>query len=116
MTEAPRPVELVDLQALLAERAGPRVRWSASGQLQTNLVVLAPGEQVDEHVERELDVTLVVVAGELSLLHGRRQDRATAPAVVVLPAGTRRALTAGPTGAAYVTAHRRRPSLLPTVP
>jgi quercetin dioxygenase-like cupin family protein len=112
-------VEHIDVTALLAPGADDRsrVRWSASNQLQTNVVVLPAGERVDEHVEPDLDVTLVVVAGEAQLRHGPpgQEVRTTARALslVVLPAGTRRSWTAGPDGVAYVTAHRRRPSLLP---
>lgn len=116
----PQPVEHVDLRGLLApDPAQPRVRWSASNQLQTNVVVLGPGEVVEPHVERELDVTLVFLAGSAVLAHGSTAQltgtTVTAPAVVVLPAGTHRSTTAGADGVSYLTAHRRRPSLLPTV-
>ncbi|MCW2616578.1 MAG: hypothetical protein JWN08_3572 [Frankiales bacterium] len=108
--------ELIDVAGLLAGD-GPRVRWSADNQLQTNLVVLAPGARVDRHVEHDLDVTLVVVAGDAVLAHGPSDDvtseQVRSPAVVVLPAGTSRSVVAGPDGVAYVTAHRARPSLLP---
>ena len=116
----PQPIENVDLEGLLApDPAQPRVRWSASNQLQTNVVVLGPGEVVEHHVERELDVTLVFLTGCAVLAHGSSAQltpaTVTAPDVMVLQAGTHRSMTAGADGAAYLTAHRRRPSLLPTV-
>lgn len=119
MTGDPAPVEVVDVRALTPEGDGPEVLWSASNQLQTNVVVLGAGTHIAAHVERELDVTLTVLTGSLTLRHGP-VDAATAvvveaPAVVVLPAGTRRSLTAGPDGATYLTAHRRRTGMLPTV-
>lgn len=112
------PVEHVDVTALLAGAAADeRVLWSAGNQLQTNLVRLGPGEQVDEHVEPELDVTLVVVEGQAELVHGPPLEQVVttvrALSVVVLPAGTRRSIAAGPEGVAYVTAHRRRTGLVP---
>ena len=99
--------EYVDVAAALAAD-GPRIRWSVENQLQSNLVRLEPNAVVEEHTERELDVLLVVVDGEGTLYADDSEHRVAAPAVVVLPAGTRRAVVAGPAGLAYVTAHRRR--------
>jgi hypothetical protein len=99
---------------------GPAVMWSASNQLQTNVVTLPPHGHIGTHGETVLDVTLTVLFGSLILRHGTDDDDTiaalvTAPAVVVLPAGTRRSLRAGPAGATYLTAHRARAGLLPTV-
>ncbi len=117
-----RPVVVVDVAALPAppSDAGPAVLWSASNQLQTNLVKLPRHGHIGTHVEAVLDVTLTVLVGSLTLRYGPEGDVGVAvvvaaPAVVVLPAGTRRSLTAGPTGATYLTAHRARTGLLPTV-
>jgi len=99
--------EYVDVAAALAAD-GPRIRWSVENQLQSNLVRLEPDAVVEEHTERELDVLLVVVDGEGTLHADGTEHRVVAPAVVVLPAGTRRAVVAGTAGLAYVTAHRRR--------
>ena len=99
--------EYVDVAAALAAE-GPRIRWSVQNQLQANLVGLEPDAAVDEHTEGELDVLLVVVAGN-GTLHADGRDQAVgAPAVVVLPAGTTRSIVAGPGGLSYVTAHLRR--------
>ena len=107
----------VDVTALLAAQPAG-VLWSSTTQLQTDVVAHAPGSRVDEHVEPALDVLLVVVAGG-----GRRtrsqpgrpplDDALSAPAVVLLPAGTRRSLLAGPDGLVLVTAHRVRPPFTP---
>jgi quercetin dioxygenase-like cupin family protein len=102
--------EYVDVAAALAA-AGRRIRWSVENQLQSNLVQLEPDAVVDEHTERVLDVLLVVVAGEGVLYADGRERPVGAPAVVVLPAGTTRAIVAGPGGLAYVTVHRRRTGL-----
>ena len=109
--------ELVDVAALLAERdAG--VLWSSTTQVQSNVVALPPGGTVDEHVEPALDVLLVVVAGGGRLTTTSKDGTAaphdvTAPAVCLLPAGTRRSLLAGPEGLVVVTAHRARPPFMP---
>jgi quercetin dioxygenase-like cupin family protein len=107
----------VDVAALLADGA-TGVRWSATSQLQSNVVALAAGGSVDEHVESSLDVLLVVVAGGGRVTHSRPGrapvvEDVGAPAVLLLPAGTRRSLQAGPDGLVLVTAHRARPPFLP---
>lgn len=116
MTSSPR-AEVVDVAALLATRPdGDRaVLWSAGNQLQTNVVSLAPGARIDAHAEPALDVTLAVLVGALELGQDGLVVDVRAPAVVVLPAGARRSLTAGPDGVSYLTAHRPRTGMLPTV-
>ena len=104
--------DVVDVAALLAGD-GPRIRWSTTAQLQANLVRLGPHERIDEHVEGHLDVLLVVVHGVGTLTADGVASPVSAPSVVVLPAGTRRAVTAGPDGLAYVTAHQRRTGMTP---
>lgn len=113
-------VQVVDVAALLARaQTEPerRVLWSASNQLHTNLVTLPGGETIAGHTENDLDVTLTVLVGSVEVRHGTddagRTVHITAPSVVVLPAGTRRSITAGPQGVTYVTAHRSRTGLLP---
>lgn len=114
-------VEVVDVAALpsLPPGKGPVVQWSGSNQLQINLVTLPPRAHIGVHVEAELDVTLSVLLGSLTLRHGPDDDSSVAfvhaPAVVVLPTGTRRSVTAGPAGATYLTAHSRRTGMLPMV-
>ena len=117
-----RPVVIVDVARLPVSSpgAGPAVLWSASNQLQVNVVTMPPHSHIEAHNEAVLDVTLTVLRGSLTLRHGPAKDAAvavvvTAPAVAVLPAGTRRSHTAGPDGVTYLTAHRARTGLLPTV-
>ena len=104
--------EVVDVAALLVGD-GARIRWSTTTQLQANLVRLGPGEHIEMHTEAQLDVLLVVVDGAGTLTADGVAADVAAPAVVVLPAGTRRAVVAGPTGLADVTAHQRRTGMTP---
>jgi len=111
------PAQHVDVTALLAgQPAG--VLWSSTSQLQSNVVALPAGGTVAEHVEDALDVLLVVVAGGGRLTSSRpggasSSEDVSAPAVCLLPAGTRRSLLAGPAGMVVVTAHRARPPFMP---
>lgn len=114
-------VEVVDVATLpsAAPGNGPAVQWSGSNQLQTNVVTLPPQAHIDAHVEAELDVTVSVLLGSLTLRHGPDDNSSVAvvhaPAAIVLPAGTRRSVNAGPAGTTYLTAHRRRTGMLPMV-
>ncbi|MFH7599186.1 hypothetical protein WDV06_29430 [Streptomyces racemochromogenes] len=105
-----------DLDAVIAEApedaTGALWRLTGAGRgLDSNLVRLRPGAAVAEHAEPVLDVLLVVLAG------GGRLDTpdGTHPlrphAACWLPRGSRRSLTAGPEGLAYLTVHTRRPGL-----
>lgn len=114
------PVQVVDVAGLLARAQTElerRVLWSASNQLHANVVTLRGGEAVDWHTEDELDVTLTVLIGSAELSYGMNQTEQSvhvnSPSVVVLPAGTRRAINAGRQGVTYLTAHRARAALLP---
>ncbi|MFF4330606.1 hypothetical protein ACGFY6_06005 [Streptomyces sp. NPDC048387] len=124
MTTHPRPDEVpADLDAVIAEApadaTGALWRLTGDGRgLDANLVRLLPGAAVAEHAGPLLDVLLVVVAG------GGRLDTPDGPrtlrphAACRLPRGTRRSLTAGPEGLAYLTVHARRPGpdTVPTAP
>ncbi|MGW1225107.1 hypothetical protein [Streptomyces sp. NPDC001478] len=82
-------------------------------ELDANLVRLPPGGEVGEHQENVLDVLLVVLEGGGRLTPGDGgEPLALAPGTVTwLPRTSRRSLTAGPGGLAYLTVHRRRPGL-----
>ena len=117
---APEPrAERLDLAARLAEatadqRAGA-IGSLVGADLNVNLVRLAPDEYLDAHVNAEVDVLLVGVAGAgaVELADG---DQPLAPGVALyLPKGARRAIRAGSQGLAYLTCHRRRGGLMPTV-
>ncbi|WEO93915.1 hypothetical protein A6P39_007765 [Streptomyces sp. FXJ1.172] len=82
-------------------------------QLDANVVRLAPGRRIETHTETQLDVLVLVVAGDGVLgpgPSGTPQPLAEG-ALVWLPHGAARGLTAGPAGLTYVTVHRRRPGM-----
>jgi quercetin dioxygenase-like cupin family protein len=106
--------ETADLVAAAgAGTAGALWRLAESGrQLDANLVRLPPGRRVGAHAEPDLDVLLLVVAGD-GTLHGAEEGerRLAAGTLVWLPHGSTRDLAAGPGGLAYLTVHRRRPGM-----
>ncbi|QMU79715.1 hypothetical protein GXW83_32450 [Streptacidiphilus sp. PB12-B1b] len=101
------------LRQAAAQQGGALWRLAEPGrQLDANLVRLAPGAEVGEHVEGELDVLLVVVEGGGHLGRGAEpREELHARTVAWLPRGSRRSLHAGSEGLVYLTAHQRRPGL-----
>jgi len=111
---------LCDTAALAA--AAPTeatVAWklTESGrQLDANVVRLTPGRHVAPHAEPDLDVLLLVVSGDGTLgtlgpPEAAEQQPLTPGALVWLPRGSTRSLTAGDDGLAYLTVHGRRPGM-----
>lgn len=109
-------VEVVDVRALgnQAPSSDRAVLWATENQLQANLVRLAAGVRIEAHTEHVLDVVVTLLDGVLELTADDERHVVAAPSVVVLPAGTRRELVAGPDGATYLTAHRRREGFMPS--
>jgi quercetin dioxygenase-like cupin family protein len=106
---------LLDALAVALGAAHDGVAWSASSdQLHLNLVRFGPGGGVAAHVNDEVDVAGVVIAGEVTLHLPDGAHRLGPGAVFFIPRHTERALQAGPQGCAYVTCHQRRPGLMPT--
>jgi quercetin dioxygenase-like cupin family protein len=86
--------------------------WGAeSAHLNATLLEWPPGEGRAEHVNEQLDVLYVVLAGSATLVvDGGARELATGEAKIV-EKGARRALVAGGDGVRYLTAHRRRGGL-----
>ena len=83
----------------------------ATNDLNLTLLSWRPGEGTAEHVNRELDVALVIVAGSGTIVLDGEAHDARAGQAVVVPKGATRQLTAGPQGIRYVSVHRRRGGL-----
>ncbi|MFJ3696871.1 hypothetical protein ACIPW9_22440 [Streptomyces sp. NPDC090052] len=116
MSSTPAPGVVTDTARLVRDASdgdrGALWRLAEPGrQLDSNVIRLAPDAEVAGHVEPDLDVLVCVVGGGgLLETAGGRQELAPG-AVVWLPHGVRRSLTAGPDGLCYLTVHRRRPGL-----
>lgn len=114
--DAPLPRILCDTAALAAgadeASAGALWRLAESGrQLDANVVHLPPGHHVDTHREPELDVLLLVLAGDGTLTAPDGPHPLPTGTLTWLPHGSTRSLAAGPAGLTYLTAHRRRPGM-----
>ena len=109
--EPPRVVDLVATSEA-SSRTGPA--WTYSGDdLNVNLIVLAAGRGVAEHVNAELEVLLVGVAGEGTVTIDGEHYPLRAGQALVVPRGARRAVVPSSARFAYLTCHRRRGGLWP---
>jgi len=103
-------VSRVDLPGALVEAEGEGTVWTLRGSedLNANLIRFDAGGGVGGHVNEEVDVLFVGVEGRGTVsVEGEEHDLAAGTAVFA-PKGTRRSVTAGPAGAAYLSVHRRR--------
>jgi quercetin dioxygenase-like cupin family protein len=109
------PRMLCDIGALTTSppaTAGAAWRLAEPGrQLDANVVRLPPGQCVGAHAEPDLDVLLLVVAGDGDLATAGETTPLTPGTLLWLPRGSARSLSAGQDGMSYLTAHRRRPGM-----
>ncbi|MFJ1812530.1 MULTISPECIES: cupin domain-containing protein [unclassified Streptomyces] len=80
-------------------------------QLDANIVRIPPDQRVEPHVEPDLDVVLLVVAGDGALITSDGPCSLTEGSLTWLPHGSTRGLVAGERGMSYLTVHRRRPGM-----
>lgn len=108
----PEPT-IVDL--LGVERGGADgAVWSLphGGDLDANLVHLAPGGSVGEHVNSEVDVLVVGVAGSGAVTVDGTAHALRSGIAIALPKGTRRGVHADRgEPLSYLTVHRARSGL-----
>jgi len=96
---------VVDLTA--GTGSGPL--WGmASADLNATLLAWPAGHEIAEHVNDDLDVLLVVVAGAVTVTLDGEAHVLAAPATLLVARGARRAIRAGSEGARYLSVHRRR--------
>ena len=92
-------------------RKGGPIWGAASTDLNATLLEWAPGAGPAEHVNDQLDVLYVVLAGSVTLTVDGDPRELDAGEATIVDKGARRALTAGADGARYLTAHVRRSGL-----
>lgn len=101
------PSSHVDLPALAAG-APPGSAWEATlPDLRARLVVVAPGESLPGHVNREADVVLVGVSGQGTVSVDDLPHPLAPGHLVILPRGAHRVVSAGGPGLAFLAVHRR---------
>jgi mannose-6-phosphate isomerase-like protein (cupin superfamily) len=106
--------KIVDLVALVRAATPPGAIWTRqSDDLDINVLLFAADQGVAEHVNPEVDVLLVGIAGAGAVtIDGERQILSAGQALVV-PKGTRRSTNGVRAPFAYLSCHRRRGALWP---
>ena len=107
--------DVVDLPAVVQEASARGAAWTRQSEdLDVNLLVFAPDEGVAEHVNTEVDVLLVGIAGSgVVTVDGKRQLLHAGQALVI-PKGAHRGTKSMSDPFAYLTCHRHRGGLWPT--
>lgn len=115
MPEQPTVRILADVRELVDDATVPSgARWTLAEpgrQLDANLIHLPAGHRVDTHTEPDLDVVLVVIAGDGTVGTPDGSQTLAEGNIAWLPHGSTRNVTAGPHGLSYLTVHRRRQPL-----
>jgi quercetin dioxygenase-like cupin family protein/formiminotetrahydrofolate cyclodeaminase len=92
--------------------SGPR--WGMqSDELNATLLTWPAGHELAAHVNDELEVMLVVLAGSACVTVDGADHHLSADQLLLIPRGCVRAVVAGPDGVRYLSTHRRRGPLLP---
>lgn len=113
----PVPRVLCDVGSLTGEgTAAAGAAWALAEpgrQLDANVIRMPPGKRIDTHTEPDLDVLLLVVAGDgvLGTDTGQPPQPLREGMLLWLPHGSSRSITAGEDGLAHLTVHRRRPGM-----
>lgn len=106
-------VVTVDLAAI-AQGSTEAVPWSTrSTDLNVNLLHFQEGDGVAPHVNAEVDVLLVGVAGEGEVLAGAATYPLRPGRVVLIPKGLERSTRATGEHFSYLSCHRARQGLMP---
>jgi quercetin dioxygenase-like cupin family protein len=101
-------MDLIELVASAGDRVGVIWALEGSGDLNVNLVRFDAGGGVGEHVNEEVDVLFLGVAGSGSVRVEGEEHVLSAGTIVFVPRGARRSTSATSGGIVYLTVHRRR--------
>jgi quercetin dioxygenase-like cupin family protein len=83
--------------------------------LNVNLLMFRAGEEIEEHVNTEVDVLIVGIAGE-GVISVDGEPHAMPPGrSMIIPKGARRGTRVMGERFAYLTCHRRRAGLIPKI-
>jgi quercetin dioxygenase-like cupin family protein len=101
-------------QAQAATGRGP-IWTNTCDDLNVNLLMFRAGEEIEEHVNSELDVLVVGIAGEGVISVDGEPHPLPPGRTMIIPKGARRSTHVMGERFAYLTCHRRRAGLMPTI-
>ncbi len=110
--------QVIDLAALATDASTNETAgavWSlVSAELNLNLLHFGDGDGVAPHINNEVDVIGLVIAGEGTLDLDGHQECLQPGRLFFVPKGARRAIQSRSPDFAYLSCHRRRAGLMPT--
>ena len=101
-------MDLYECLAATGERAGAIWTLEQSAELNANLVRFSTGGGVEEHINEEVDVLFVGVAGSGVVEVDGHKHSLRAGKVALVSKGARRSTRSKSGDFAYLTVHRRR--------
>lgn len=108
-------VDLANAELINGSGSGP-ILSRETEDLDVNVVRLPAGRSIDEHVNREVDVVMVVLSGAGIVGVDGQDYPVGARKMLIVPKGSRRSIqTVGDEALLYLSMHRRRARLWPTV-
>lgn len=108
---------LVDLAAICDQATASGPQWSfESTDLDLTLLRWTGQQQIGPHMNEEVDVLLIGIAGAGEVLVDETVYRLGAGQAVLIAKGTRRSLRCLDEAWSYLSVHRRRRGLWPTMP
>jgi quercetin dioxygenase-like cupin family protein len=107
-------VEVADLVQMADEPLPAGVAWhlAGAGDLNANLVAFPAGQGVAAHINREVDVLIVGIAGDGEVVVDGVRHPVRPAVAVLIPRGARRETRAVSERFGYLTVHRSRMPLL----
>jgi quercetin dioxygenase-like cupin family protein len=106
---------VVDLAALADSATAPGAIWTRQSEdLDINLLVFASDEGVAEHINGEVDVLVVGIAGAGTVTIDGTRHILSAGQALVIPKNACRSTKGVSAPFAYLTCHRRRAGLRPS--
>jgi quercetin dioxygenase-like cupin family protein len=107
---------VVNLASIASAAEGQGALWTrVSDDLNVNLLSFPEGEGVEEHVNTEVDVLIIGVAGVGIITVDGESHSMREGHLLLVPKGARRSTRALSDRFAYLTTHRRRSGLWPKV-
>lgn len=101
-------MDLNELVASAGDRVGVIWTLEYGGDMNANLVRFDAGDGVGEHINEDVDVLFLGVAGSGSVRVEGEERAVSAGTLVFAPRGVRRSTVANSDGFAYLTVHLRR--------
>lgn len=101
-------MDLGEIAAGAGEKSGAVWILEESEDLNANLIRFASGSGVGEHVNEDVDVIVVGVAGLGIVTVGEEEHRLSAGELVFIPKSERRSVRSSSDEFAYLSVHRRR--------